>query len=177
MAACWRAAIMMVIQAMSDHDITGIDLVVVNLYPFAETVASGADYDTCIENIDIGGPAMIRASAKNHAFVTIITQPSDYKMLIDQLDEAGGTDEAFRRAMAYKAFSHTATYDAAVHSWLAPHAGEDEAFASNFSINGKKTDSLRYGENPHQKASGLCDWQGCAKCASCNAITRQGAIL
>ena len=140
-------------KAMSDHDITGIDLVVVNLYPFAETVASGADYDTCIENIDIGGPAMIRASAKNHAFVTIITQPSDYKMLIDQLDEAGGTDEAFRRAMAYKAFSHTAAYDAAVHSWLAPHAGEDEAFASNFSINGKKTDSLRYGENPHQKAA------------------------
>jgi len=140
-------------QAMADHNITGIDLVVVNLYPFEATVASGADFDVCIENIDIGGPAMIRASAKNHQFVTIITQPSDYATLLAQLDEHNGTDEAFRRAMAYKAFSRTAAYDAAVHSWLGQHAGEDADFGTQFSLNGRKVSSLRYGENPHQQAA------------------------
>lgn len=140
-------------QAMQEHNITGIDLVVVNLYPFEATVAAGADFDTCVENIDIGGPAMIRASAKNHFYVTIITQPSDYETLLAQLDEMNGTDEAFRRAMAYKAFSRTAAYDSAVHSWLAGHADEDAVFGSQFSLNGQKVSTLRYGENPHQSAA------------------------
>ena len=109
---------------MQDHGITAIDLVVVNLYPFEQTVASGADFDDCIENIDIGGPAMIRASAKNHEFVTIITDPSDYHLLLEQLEAHNGTDQAFRRAMAYKAFSRTAAYDGAVHSWLGQFAGQ-----------------------------------------------------
>ncbi|MGC6516653.1 MAG: bifunctional phosphoribosylaminoimidazolecarboxamide formyltransferase/IMP cyclohydrolase [Candidatus Puniceispirillaceae bacterium] len=139
-------------QAMEDHDIAGIDLVVVNLYPFEQTVASGGDFDSCIENIDIGGPAMIRASAKNHAHVTIITQPSDYQALIEAISKTGGTDEAFRKAMAYKAFSRTAAYDASVHSWLAAHAGED-SFATQISITASKKMSLRYGENPHQSAA------------------------
>ena len=140
-------------KAMQDHQIEGIDLVVVNLYPFEATVASGADYDICVENIDIGGPAMLRASAKNHEFVTVITDPNDYGQLLAQIEEQGGTDKAFRRAMAYKAFSLTAAYDSAVHSWLAPHAGEDAAFATQFSVNAQKQSSLRYGENPHQGAA------------------------
>jgi len=140
-------------KAMQDHDIAGIDLVVVNLYPFQATVASGADYDVCVENIDIGGPAMLRASAKNHAFVTVITDPQDYEALMHHISESGGTDEAFRRAMAYKAFSLTAAYDSAVHSWLAGHAGEQVPFASHFSVNAQKTSELRYGENPHQAAA------------------------
>ena len=140
-------------QAMAEHGITPIDLVVVNLYPFEETVASGADFDQCIENIDIGGPAMIRASAKNHEFVTIITDPSDYGTLLNQLETHQGTDAAFRRAMAYKAFSRTAAYDAAVHSWLAQFADQDPIFGQQFSLNGQKVSTLRYGENPHQSAA------------------------
>ena len=140
-------------QAMATHNITAIDLVVVNLYPFAQTVAAGADFDRCIENIDIGGPAMIRASAKNHAFVTIVTDPSDYQDLLTQLETHNGTDEAFRRKMAYKAFCMTAAYDGAVHSWLGAHAGEDEMFGAQFSLNAQKTSQLRYGENPHQQAA------------------------
>ena len=140
-------------QAMADHHITAIDLVVANLYPFSQTVASGADFETCIENIDIGGPAMIRASAKNHAFVTIITAPSDYEALLTQIDTHQGTDEAFRRAMAYKAFCLTASYDAAIHSWLADSAGQDTNFGQQVSLTGQKISSLRYGENPHQSAA------------------------
>ena len=140
-------------QAMRDHQIQGIDLVVVNLYPFEATVASGADFDECIENIDIGGPAMIRASAKNHEFVTIITEPSDYQALIEMMADTGGTTLSFRRKMAYKAFSRTAAYDGAVHSWLATHAGQEADFAPQITITGKKIASLRYGENPHQSAA------------------------
>ncbi|MGC6537616.1 MAG: bifunctional phosphoribosylaminoimidazolecarboxamide formyltransferase/IMP cyclohydrolase [Candidatus Puniceispirillaceae bacterium] len=139
--------------AMSAHNITGIDLVVVNLYPFEATIASGADFDTGIENIDIGGPAMIRASAKNHAFVTIVTDPSDYAELLAALEKQGGTDEALRRKFAYKAFSRTAAYDAAIHSWLAGHAGDDVNLPHQLSLTSHKTASLRYGENPHQAAA------------------------
>ena len=141
------------LSAMRDHDITAIDLVVVNLYPFESTIASGAEFDTCIENIDIGGPAMIRASAKNHEFVTVLTEPSDYRAFIEMMTKTGGTDLRFRRKMAYKAFSRTAAYDGAVHSWLASHAGEDADFAQQMTITGQKLTSLRYGENPHQSAS------------------------
>ena len=94
---------------MTSHDIAAIDLVIVNLYPFEETVASGADFPTCIENIDIGGPALIRAAAKNHAFVTVIVEPGDYTVLRDAIGaHGGGTDLDLRRQLAAKAFAHTA---------------------------------------------------------------------
>ena len=106
--------------AMAAHGIEPIDLLISNLYPFEETVAKGADHATCIENIDIGGPAMIRASAKNHRFVTVVTDPADYPALIDQLKaNDGATTLAFRQKMALAAYSRTAAYDAAVSGWLA----------------------------------------------------------
>ena len=106
--------------AMAAHGIEPIDLMISNLYPFEETVAKGADHPTCIENIDIGGPAMIRASAKNHRFVTVVTDPSDYPALLEQLKvNDGATTLAFRKKLALAAFSRTAAYDAAVSDWLA----------------------------------------------------------
>ena len=106
--------------AMATHGIAAIDLLVVNLYPFEATVAAGADYDTAIENIDIGGPAMIRAAAKNHAFVTVIVDPDQYGALTEQLERgAGATDYAFRQQMALASYGRTATYDAAVSAWMA----------------------------------------------------------
>ncbi|MGC6530147.1 MAG: bifunctional phosphoribosylaminoimidazolecarboxamide formyltransferase/IMP cyclohydrolase [Candidatus Puniceispirillaceae bacterium] len=141
-------------QAMTDHAIDGIDLVVVNLYPFEATVAKGADFATCIENIDIGGPAMIRASAKNHEFVTILTDPSDYDAFIAQLTESGGTSLSFRRAMAYKAFQRTSAYDNAVQNWLASHQSEDDhTLPTQLGLTAHQLSLLRYGENPHQQAA------------------------
>lgn len=114
------------VAAMDEHGIEGIDLLVVNLYPFEATVAKGADYDTCIENIDIGGPAMIRAAAKNHAFVNVVTDPEDYAALLAQLDENdGATAYAFRQQLALTAYSRTAAYDAAVSAWMAGALGND----------------------------------------------------
>ncbi len=106
--------------AMEAYDIGGIDLLIVNLYPFEATVARGSDFETCIENIDIGGPAMIRSAAKNHRFVTVIVDVDDYADLIDELDRNdGGTSLEFRRRMASKAYSHTAAYDTAISTWFA----------------------------------------------------------
>ena len=106
--------------AMAQHAIGAIDLVVVNLYPFEATVAKGADRDEVIENIDIGGPSMVRSAAKNHAFVTIITDPADYTGLLAELEVTGGaTRLPFRQAMAAKAFAETAAYDAAIAGWFA----------------------------------------------------------
>ena len=113
------------VAAMDEHGIGAIDLLVVNLYPFEETVAKGADYDTCIENIDIGGPAMIRAAAKNHGFVTTIVDVEDYDALLAELDaNEGQTSYAFRQKMAQIAYARTGAYDAAVSTWMADALGE-----------------------------------------------------
>ena len=140
-------------QAMATHDITPIDLVVVNLYPFEATIAKGADFDEAIENIDIGGPAMIRASAKNHQYVTIVTDPEDYDEVASQIEATGGTDTALRRRLAYKAFCRTSAYDNAIQSWLSGTLEESEALPQQMGIIGQKTSALRYGENPHQQAA------------------------
>ena len=140
-------------QAMADHGIEGIDLVIVNLYPFEATIAKGALFDEGIENIDIGGPAMIRASAKNHDYVTIITDPSDYDEVLDQLEAHKGTDTALRRRLAYKAFCRTSAYDAAINSWLAGQLDNADEMPAQISAIGTKKAALRYGENPHQQAA------------------------
>ncbi|MGH6959142.1 MAG: bifunctional phosphoribosylaminoimidazolecarboxamide formyltransferase/IMP cyclohydrolase, partial [Dongiaceae bacterium] len=138
--------------AMAEHGIAGIDLVVVNLYPFAATVQSGARRDDCIENIDIGGPALIRAAAKNHGFVTIVTDPADYDAVIaDMAAQGGGTSERLRRRLAAAAFAHTAAYDAAIALWAARQ--ENEAFPPLLTLAARRQQALRYGENPHQRAA------------------------
>ena len=135
---------------MEEHGIGPIDLVAVNLYPFEKTVASGADADTCIENIDIGGPALIRAAAKNHAHVVVLTDPAQYEGLIDALGD-GGTTLEMRRAYAGAAYARTAAYDAAIAAWFAKQA--QQPFPERFIMAGQRAEILRYGENPHQKAA------------------------
>ena len=140
------------VAAQKAHGIADIDLLVVNLYPFEATVAKGADRDTIIENIDIGGPAMIRAAAKNHDFVTVIVDPADYDDLKNELgthDGAACLD--FRRRMARKAYARTAAYDAAISTWMASDLGEP--FPERMAISGARQSLLRYGENPHQRAA------------------------
>src|SRR6056297_2463997 len=135
--------------AMTAHGIRPIDLLVVNLYPFEETVAKGADYATCIENIDIGGPAMIRAAAKNHAFVNVIVDVEDYQPLLDELAANDGqTSYAFRQRLALTAYARTGAYDAAVSTWMA--GALDEQAPRRRAVAGKLAQTLRYGENPHQ---------------------------
>ena len=137
---------------MEEHDIDPIDLIVVNLYPFEATVAAGADYDTCVENIDIGGPAMIRSAAKNHDGVTIVTDAEDYDAVIEDMKaNDGATSPALRRRLAGTAYARTAAYDAAIGRWFAEQ--NDDAFPRRFSLSGTRVQSLRYGENPHQKAA------------------------
>ncbi|MEN9740757.1 MAG: bifunctional phosphoribosylaminoimidazolecarboxamide formyltransferase/IMP cyclohydrolase [Actinomycetota bacterium] len=129
------------------------DLIVVNLYPFASTVASGAPAATVIENIDIGGPAMVRASAKNHANVAIVVDPADYGQIIESVS-AGGTSLDQRRILAGKAFAHTAGYDSAVATWMqTEYVHDDSGFAPALRIAADKLDTLRYGENSHQSAA------------------------
>lgn len=137
--------------AMKDHDIGAIDLVAINLYPFETTVASGADFETCIENIDIGGPAMVRSAAKNHGFVTIVTDPADYQAVIAEIEEAGGTSLPTRKRLAAKAYSRTGSYDAAIAAWFAEQNGE--TFPDRMPFAGSKVQECRYGENPHQVAA------------------------
>ncbi len=140
-------------QAMVDHGIAPIDLVVVNLYPFAQTVAKGAERDEIIENIDIGGPSMVRSAAKNHAYVAIATDPADYATIIAELDaNEGATTIETRRMLAAKAFAATAAYDAMISSWFA-HADQGQMFPDTLSIPIRKAAGLRYGENPHQQAA------------------------
>jgi phosphoribosylaminoimidazolecarboxamide formyltransferase/IMP cyclohydrolase len=140
------------VAAMDAHGIGAIDLVVVNLYPFEATVMKGADRDTIIENIDIGGPSMVRSAAKNHAFVAILTDPADYDELLAALAEQGGTTLAFRRRLAAKAFARTGAYDSMIASWFA-FADQGQAYPDTRFIVGIKAQDLRYGENPHQKAA------------------------
>src|ERR1700733_15499016 len=111
--------------AAKKHEIPPIDLIVVNLYPFRETVAKGGDFETCIENIDIGGPAMIRAAAKNHDFVTVVTDPAQYDAVLEELKtHKGATTHQFRKQLAAAAYAHTGAYDAAVSNWFATQLGE-----------------------------------------------------
>jgi len=137
--------------AMSEHGIGAIDLVVVNLYPFEETVGSGADQRTVVENVDIGGPAMIRAAAKNHGYVAVVVDPSDYADLTTALAAHDGTSLDLRRRLAAKAFARTAAYDAAIAHWFA-ETGED-ALPDWLTFSGRRAARLRYGENPHQTAA------------------------
>ena len=138
--------------AMKAHDIRAIDLLVVNLYPFEATIAKGASYEDCIENIDIGGPAMIRAAAKNHDDVAVIVEPSDYAALLDELKaNNGATTLDLRKRLAAKAYARTAAYDAAISNWFANELKDDApAFRA---IGGRFAEALRYGENPHQSAA------------------------
>ncbi len=139
--------------AMAAHGIAAIDLVVVNLYPFVETVARGAARPEIVENIDIGGPAMIRSAAKNHAFVTVATDPADYPALVAELDANGGaTTLASRRRLAARAYAATATYDAMIASWFA-FADQGERFPPTLPLILTGPVPLRYGENPHQQAA------------------------
>ena len=139
--------------AMEAHGIGAIDLVVVNLYPFARTVAKGADRPEIIENIDIGGPSMVRSAAKNHEYVAIVTDPADYGELIGALDASGGmTSLAFRKRLAAKAFAATATYDAMIASWFA-FGDQQQLFPETLPFVLKRGSELRYGENPHQQAA------------------------
>ena len=144
---------------MEKHGIAPIDLLVVNLYPFEETVAKGAAYDDCIENIDIGGPAMIRAAAKNHAFVTTVVDVQDYDAVLAELDANGGaTTLPFRKRMAQTAYARTAAYDAAVSTWMA--SAINEATPRRRAFAGTLAQPLRYGENPHQAAAFYTDGSG-----------------
>jgi phosphoribosylaminoimidazolecarboxamide formyltransferase/IMP cyclohydrolase len=138
--------------SMRDHGIAPIDLLVVNLYPFEATVAKGAGYDDCVENIDIGGPAMIRAAAKNHNDVAVVVDADDYRRVLDELSAHGGaTTLALRKALAQKAYARTAAYDAAISNWFAGTLGE--AAPAWRAFGGKLAEALRYGENPHQRAA------------------------
>ncbi|AOZ55500.1 phosphoribosylaminoimidazolecarboxamide formyltransferase/IMP cyclohydrolase [Ketogulonicigenium vulgare] len=142
--------------AMEQHGISPIDLLVVNLYPFEATVARGADYDEVIENIDIGGPAMIRAAAKNHAFVNVVVDVADYDALLAELEgNAGETSLAFRQRLAQTAYARTAAYDTAVSTWMAGAIGEAAPRRRSFA--GEIAQTLRYGENPHQSAAFYLD--------------------
>ncbi|MXV44880.1 bifunctional phosphoribosylaminoimidazolecarboxamide formyltransferase/IMP cyclohydrolase [Saccharibacter sp. 17.LH.SD] len=140
---------------MAEHQIAPIDLVCVNLYPFAATVASGADDETCVENIDIGGPAMVRAAAKNFSHVAILTDPSQYSAFQEALAQGGTTFEE-RRQWAAAAYAHTARYDGMIARWFAQQTAETEAEAilpPVLTLSGERGELLRYGENPHQHAA------------------------
>jgi phosphoribosylaminoimidazolecarboxamide formyltransferase / IMP cyclohydrolase len=136
---------------MAEHGIAPIDLVAVNLYPFEATVATNAPDADCVDNIDIGGPALIRGAAKNHDFVTVLTEPDQYDQVLDQLAQHGGTTLALRRRLAGQAYARTAAYDAAIALWFAERRGEQ--FSRRLAIAGTLRQSLRYGENPHQAAA------------------------
>ena len=137
--------------AMDAHGIGAIDLVYVNLYPFEQTVAAGADYETCVENIDIGGPAMIRSAAKNHGYVAICTDPADLAEVLAELADGGATHLALRQRLAARAYARTAAYDAAISSWFAVALGDPAPGRRAFA--GELVQTMRYGENPHQSAA------------------------
>ncbi len=144
------------VAAMQEHGIGPIDLLISNLYPFETTRDSGADYATCVENIDIGGPAMIRAGAKNHAFVNVVVDVQDYGPLLDELRKNdGATSLAFRQSLAQTAYARTAAYDTAVSNWMAGAIGV--AAPRRRAVAGTLAQTLRYGENPHQSAAFYLD--------------------
>ncbi len=140
------------LHAMEENGIQPIGLLVVNLYPFEATVGGGAGFGDCIENIDIGGPALIRAAAKNHAFVTVVVDPADYGQLIEEMKAGGNaTTPEFRRRLAARAYGLTGAYDAAISGWFSGQVGD--AFPPRFAVGGALKQTLRYGENPHQQAA------------------------
>ncbi|WP_371156679.1 bifunctional phosphoribosylaminoimidazolecarboxamide formyltransferase/IMP cyclohydrolase [Jannaschia sp. 2305UL9-9] len=158
--------------AMVEHGIGGIDLLVVNLYPFEATVASGADAATCIENIDIGGPAMIRAGAKNQGFTCVVTDPQDYDALLAELEaNDGATTLPFRQMQSARAYGRTAAYDAAVATWMARFEDTPRRVAAAATL----AQPLRYGENPHQSAAFYTDGSGRPGVAT--ATQHQGKAL
>jgi phosphoribosylaminoimidazolecarboxamide formyltransferase / IMP cyclohydrolase len=136
---------------MQQHGIAPIDLVVVNLYPFETTVAGGAGFEACVENIDIGGPALIRAAAKNHDFVAVLTESDQYRAVLQEIAQHGGTTLTLRRRLAAAAYARTAAYDAAIAEWFAGQ--ENETFPQRMTVSGTLRQRLRYGENPHQHAA------------------------
>jgi phosphoribosylaminoimidazolecarboxamide formyltransferase/IMP cyclohydrolase len=141
------------VAAMTEHGIGAIDLVAVNLYPFAQTVARGASRDEIIENIDIGGPSMVRSAAKNHDSVVILTDPADYDRVLAEMDANGGkTTLDFRRLCAAKAYAATATYDGMIANWFAT-VDQGQKFPTSQTMTRKLVMPLRYGENPHQEAA------------------------
>ncbi|UTS82115.1 bifunctional phosphoribosylaminoimidazolecarboxamide formyltransferase/IMP cyclohydrolase [Phaeobacter piscinae] len=162
------------VAAMEEHGIGAIDLLVVNLYPFEDTVAKGGDYDTCIENIDIGGPAMIRAASKNHLFVNVVVDVEDYEPLLAELDRNDGqTSYGFRQWLAQNAYARTAAYDAAVSNWMAGALNLEAP--RRRAVAGQLAQTLRYGENPHQQAAFYLD--GSARAGVATAQQVQGKEL
>lgn len=148
------------VQQLADLDVEPFDLVVCNLYPFTQTVASGAAPDDCVEQIDIGGPSMVRAAAKNHPSVAIVTAPSAYAAVLDAV-AAGGFTLSQRKALAAEAFAHTASYDVAVANWFAAtYVGADDGWPQFAGETWQKSTVLRYGENPHQSAALYVDGTG-----------------
>ncbi|MGZ8612824.1 MAG: bifunctional phosphoribosylaminoimidazolecarboxamide formyltransferase/IMP cyclohydrolase, partial [Actinomycetota bacterium] len=135
---------------LAEQGIEPFDLVVVNLYPFRETVASGVGPDEVIEQIDIGGPAMVRAAAKNHASVGVVVNPGRYRDVLEEIRRDGGLSSGTRRSLAAEAFAHTAAYDAAVAGWF---AADGDALPSFVGLAYERTAELRYGENPHQRGA------------------------
>jgi phosphoribosylaminoimidazolecarboxamide formyltransferase/IMP cyclohydrolase len=138
-------------KALKEHGIGTFDVLYVNLYPFEATVARGADFDTCIENIDIGGPAMIRAAAKNYGYVAVATDADDMAAILEEAKATGGTSLALRKRLSAKAYARTGAYDAAISAWFADQLGD--AAPPYRALGGKLKQSLRYGENPHQNAA------------------------
>jgi len=165
---------------MNAHQIRPIDLVVVNLYPFEQTVANpNCDLETAIENIDIGGPTMVRAAAKNHAAVTIVVNPDDYGVVLDEMQHSdGAVSHATRFSLAVKAFEHTAQYDDAIANYLGARlgGGEPARFPRTFSVQFAKAQDLRYGENPHQNAAFYVE-QGKKEPSVSTATQLQGKAL
>jgi phosphoribosylaminoimidazolecarboxamide formyltransferase/IMP cyclohydrolase len=154
------------VQALEKHGIGPVDVVVVNLYPFEDKVAKGASFEEAVENVDVGGPSMVRAAAKNFRDVAVVVDPVDYVLLLEQLDRPGGIDPATRLYFAQKAFRHTARYDAAIAGYFAQveSRGEDYAIADadqffpyRLALSFEKVQDLRYGENPHQRAAFYSD--------------------
>jgi len=161
-------------EAMRAHAIPPIDMVVVNLYPFEMTVAKGADDATCVENIDIGGPALVRAAAKNHSYVAVVADPADYAEVLEALKAAGGaTPYALRRRLAAVAYGRTAAYDAQIARWMEKQLGHD--FPERLVFAGRRTMQMRYGENPHQQAAFYAD--GSVRPGVATARQQQGKSL
>ncbi|WYP27455.1 bifunctional phosphoribosylaminoimidazolecarboxamide formyltransferase/IMP cyclohydrolase [Alkalihalobacillus sp. FSL W8-0930] len=162
-------------EALKTHSIDPIDFVVVNLYPFAETIAKeGSTFEDAIENIDIGGPSMLRSAAKNHNHVTVVVDPSDYEHVLAELKENGAVNGDTRRRLAAKVFRHTAAYDAMIGSYLTEAVGEE--YPESLTLTYERSQSLRYGENPHQKAAFYKSAQG-DKSSIANATQLHGKEL
>ncbi|HZY67189.1 MAG TPA: bifunctional phosphoribosylaminoimidazolecarboxamide formyltransferase/IMP cyclohydrolase [Devosia sp.] len=159
--------------SMDEHGIGAIDLVVVNLYPFEATIARGASDDETIENIDIGGPAMIRSAAKNHAYVTVVVDPNDYEPVLEAIRQGGGVPFDMRRKLAAKAYARTAAYDATISNWFAGQLGYNDIPYRAFG--GQLAEVMRYGENPHQWAAFYR--QGDARPGVASATQVQGKAL